>query len=137
MRELVRSVFLYSASGSAADADVFVRGTDPVTETNAHDTLNMRSVIARYEAYRDDPAIGPSVDAIVARLDEVPEPVRHEIERRRRASLVEGTVTEGYRRATVQDALDQLAGNAPRSARGHRAGASPAGSIDDETDACD
>jgi hypothetical protein len=106
----LRSAFLYSGDGRVTDHDVAIAGLDPVTEQNPSWTLDLESYLAEADAQPYPPEVKrPYVEHTRSRAGEVAPEVRLRLLTERRAALVDGCMTETYRRIPVSDAIEALA----------------------------
>lgn len=110
----IASAFVYSATGRADGADVFISGNDKRTEHNPNQTLK---TIAEMRAQRVPMAAGRPIKEtedtymhwLIERDGDVSDEDRARARAYREALKTDGLATESYRRVGVPEALKRLA----------------------------
>lgn len=114
LRERVRDIIVYGLEGEVRDPDITIRGTEPVTEENPRRIFSAPAAIAALQSAvqirSGAPEFQRSFHWAKPHADEIPIALLEELQARRASKLVNGTITESYRRATLDDALGLIAG---------------------------
>ncbi|MDF2051052.1 hypothetical protein [Arthrobacter sp. Cr_A7] len=113
LRERIRSVLIYDASGKVHDPNIEIRGTSSVVEQNPDVVLNWQPTIERLEVFLqtvDSSYVRRGVARMKERQPEVSEETRRRLVKERAESLIDGLRVETYRSVSLQQGLDTIAG---------------------------